>query len=329
MNRRQVARGADAVPLELSDHPLAVDALGQRDDVDEPRALVLGVVRAGSIDAFDAVEQALVPRSDSCARLEYSGKLLELADPDRRADVVDAVVEAEPRVLEPAAAVGATLVAKALEQAPLVLGVGRDDAALAGRDLLVRIEGEHRGGTVGANGRAAIAGAERFAGVLDERQPVPLGERAQRLELTRVAEDVDGDDRLRPRRDRRVDGCGVEVERARVDVCEDRCRPLVDRAVRARRERERRRDRLVPGLEPRDVAEQVQSGRAARDRRCVRRSDRLREELLEAVDPGAQREAPRPQHLEHELLLPPIEPRARERDLARARARARGHAWAG
>ena len=49
-------------------------------------------------------------------------ELLELADPERGAHVVDAVVEAEARVVEPAAAVGAALVAQADELMPGLLG---------------------------------------------------------------------------------------------------------------------------------------------------------------------------------------------------------------
>ena len=65
-------------------------------------------------------------------------------------------------------------------------------------DLLVRIEGEDRAGAVRADGRTLVLRAERLARVLDQREPVPLGDRAQLVELARVAEDVDRDDRLRP-----------------------------------------------------------------------------------------------------------------------------------
>ena len=60
-----------------------------------------------------------------------------------------------------------------------------------------------------------------------------------------------GDDRLRPRRDRRLDRGRIEVVRLRVDVRKDRCRALVDRAVRRRDERVRRRDHLVAGADTR------------------------------------------------------------------------------
>src|SRR5438067_701571 len=60
----------------------------------------------------------------------------------------------------------------------------------------------------------------------------------------------------------------------------------------------------------------MQAGRTARDRSRVRRADALCHFLLELLDPRAERQATGPQHLEHELLLALVEPRARERDLA-------------
>ena len=100
-------------------------------------------------------------------------------------------------MVEPAAAVGAALVAEADELPPRLLGVGRDHPALAGRHLLVRVEGEDRVDAVRADRPALVLGAERLAGVLDQRQAVLRAQLAQRVELARVAEDVDRDDRLR------------------------------------------------------------------------------------------------------------------------------------
>jgi hypothetical protein len=103
---------------------------------------VIDVVGARQLQARNVDQQRRVPGGDRGSRLENGVELLELSEPDRGADVVDAVVEAEPRVLEPAAGVGAALVAQAPQKAPLALGVGRDHSALAGGDLLVRIERE-------------------------------------------------------------------------------------------------------------------------------------------------------------------------------------------
>ena len=99
-----------------------------------------------------------------------------------------------------------------------------------------------------------------------------------------------------------------------VDVGEDRSPALVEEAVRARRERVRRRDHLVARPDAGRDAEQVQAGGSRRDGGRVRRADPLGHELLEAVDRRPEREPARAQHLEHELLLALAEVRPRERD---------------
>ena len=106
--------------------------------------------------------------------------------------------------------------------------------------------------------------------------PCASTERAQLVELAGIAVDVDGDDRPRAVGDRRLDRCGIEVERTPVDVREDGRRALVDRAVRRRDEGVRRGDDLVSGPDAGRDAEQVQPRRAARDGGGVRRSDRAR-----------------------------------------------------
>ena len=232
MDARQVARRADALALQLADHSLAVDSLGELHDVDEPGALVRRVVRERRLDTVDPGQELRVPRRDSVPALQDLVELVELRDPDRRADVVEAVVVAEPRVLQPSAVVGAALVPEALQQPPILLVVRGHDAALAGRDLLVRVEGEDGGRAVGADAGSPILRAERLTGVLDQGQPVPLAELAQRLELARVAEDVDRDDRAGPRRDRGFHRGRVEIERVRIDIGEDGRRALVDKAIR-------------------------------------------------------------------------------------------------
>ena len=143
---------------------------------------------------------------------------------------------------------------------------------------------------MGADRRALVLGAQRLARVVDQPQPVPLGDRAQLVELAGVAEHVDDDDPLRALGDRRLDRSRVEIERLRVDVREDRHAALEDEAVRRRDERDRRRDHLVPGLDARDVAEHVQPGRPTRNRGRVRRADALGEQLLEALDRRPERQ---------------------------------------
>src|SRR5262249_48041904 len=141
-------------------------------------------------------------------------------------------------------------------------------------------------------------------------------------ELARVAEHVDGDDRARAFGDRGLDRGRIHVQGDGVDVGEDRRRALEDEAVRRRDERQRRGDRLVAGPESRDVAEHVEPGRPAGDRRGVRRADALGRELLEPVDRRSERQPPRAQHLEDELLLPLVDVRPGERDLPNGLAQA-------
>ena len=121
MDTGQIARRLDAGCVELTDHPLAVGAERQRDDVDEPRARVPLVVGARQLEAVDVLEQPPVARRRVAPPRQDRVELLQLADADRGPDVVDAVVEPEPCVLEPAAAVRAALVAKACEQPPRLL----------------------------------------------------------------------------------------------------------------------------------------------------------------------------------------------------------------
>ena len=208
----------------------------------------------------------------------------------------------------------------------LLLRVRGHHPALARGDLLVRVEGENRRGALRAHRLALVPGAERLARVLDQREAMPVADRAQLVELARVPVDVDGDDGLRSLGDGGLDRGRVEVQRSRVDVREHGRRALVDRAVRRGDERVRARDHLVAGLESGRDAEEVQSRRAARHGSRVRRADRLGERLLEALDRRAEREPARVEDLGDELLLAIVDPGCAQADDA---ARGLVHARAG
>ena len=284
---------------------------------------MIGVVAPGQLDAVDAGEQLVIALRHLVTQPEDAIELLELADTDGRPDVVDAVVVAEVGVIEPAAAVRASLVAQALDHLPRVLVVGRDHAAFARRHLLVRVEGPDGVLAVRAKVLTLVQRAERLAGVVDQGEAVLVGDRLQLGQLARVAEDVHRDDRPGARRDRCLDGGGIHVQRVRVDVGEDRRRALVEEAVSRRREGERRGDRLVAGLESGEHAQQVQTGGARRDGSGVGRADGGGELLLEAVDRGAERQAPGAEHLQDELLLALVEVGGAQPDLAGCAAHAR------
>ena len=106
---------------------------------------MVGVVGVRRLDAVDVREQLAVALSRSRAQSQDLVELLELDDADRGLQVREAVVESEAYVMEPAALVRAALVAKTLQELPLLLGVRRHHPALARRDLLVGVEAERAG----------------------------------------------------------------------------------------------------------------------------------------------------------------------------------------
>ena len=185
------------------------------------------------------------------------------------------------------------------------LGVGGDDhPALPRGHLLVGVEGE--GGEVAAGADLAPLGvdrAERLAGVLEDAEAVLGGERLQLGHRRRVAEDVDRQDAGRALADRGRGGCGVEVERHRVDVAEDRPRALVEQAVGGGDEAEGAGQDLVAGAPAERPHPEVQR-RSCRWRRRPRPRPRAsRRNRARSARPSAPARAARAQHLEHELLL--------------------------
>ena len=160
--------------------------------------------------------------------------------------------------------------------------------------------------------RALVLRPERLARILDEHEVVPLAELPQLVELARIAEDVDRDDRPRAVRDRSLDRGRVEIQRALVDVREHGRRAFVDEAVGGSDERVRRRDHLVALPHAGDPAQQMEPCRPRGDGGRVRRADLLGEELLEAVDRRPEREPPGAEHLEDELFVPLVQERERE-----------------
>ena len=181
-------------------------------------------------------------------------------------------------MVEPAHVGRAALVALAVD-ARLRLGVGADHrAALARRDLLVRVEARRRRGCPRAPTGLPVGvnGAERLARVLDDPEPALAGEPLERRHVGGVAEDVHGQEARRPLGHRRRGGLRVEVQRAPVDVAEDRPRLLVQHGVRRRDEAERGRDDLVarPRCPPRAARGEARRCRSRPRRRAARRAAR-------------------------------------------------------
>jgi hypothetical protein len=107
-----------------------------------------------------------------------------------------------------------------------------------------------------------VHGSERLAGVLHDPERAVARQQLEAGHVGRVAEDVDRQDPGGALGERVAGRLGRDVERARVDVAEDRPRALVEKAVRRRHEAERARDHVVAALDPRRADGEVQARRA-------------------------------------------------------------------
>ena len=76
--------------------------------------------------------------------------------------------------------------------------VGRREAALAGHQVLRRVQAEHRRPEL-SGASSAVRRAVGLRGVLHDGDPVPLGDRDERVHVGHEAVQVDRHDRLRAR----------------------------------------------------------------------------------------------------------------------------------
>ena len=123
--------------------------------------------------------------------------------------------------------------------------VSKDRSALAGRDGLVRREGEASRDTECPEGPAAPARDEGLGRILNDRDVVARGDGEDVLDLGAASAHVDGYDRLRPLGDRPLELRRIEAQAALLDVGENHRRPGERRGVRGRDEREVGNDDLV------------------------------------------------------------------------------------
>jgi hypothetical protein len=128
---------------------------------------------------------------------------------------------------------------------------------LPGGQLLVGVEAEDRRVAAAAD-RAAIGirGAQRLAGILDDRQ----AELLERRHVGRIAEHMNGEQRGGASGDRRRGRRRIQVQGDRIDVGEHRARSLVQGDVGRGHEGEGTGDDLVALAHPRRAQGEVQSG---------------------------------------------------------------------
>src|SRR3954452_5859959 len=216
VDRRQIRLARDAVLVaERAQDIVAILTVRDLHDVDEPAADVAARVRARQPEALDPGERLAVARGDPGAVGEHAVEALELGEDDRARYAGEAVVEAEAIVVEPPHVRRAALVALGGDARLQRRVADRDDAALAGRQLHLAVEAEDgRMAARAARHAVPLYGAERLAGVLDDRQ----AELLERGQVGGVAEDMDRQDGARTLRDRGRGRVRGEVQRDRVDV---------------------------------------------------------------------------------------------------------------
>jgi hypothetical protein len=156
-----------------------------------------------------------------------------------------------------------------------VLGVvGDDHPAFAVRaEILARVEAEARQVAHAADAPAAVARAVRLRRILDDEQSVPARDRQNRIHVGRLTVQMYRQDRLRSRRDRRIELRGIERERLRIDVDEDRFGAGVADGRHRRHEGEGHGDDFVARADASGEQRQVQGARARVDGDAMRGAD--------------------------------------------------------
>ncbi|EGE59473.1 hypothetical protein RHECNPAF_2190075 [Rhizobium etli CNPAF512] len=294
MNRDRIVQpGLNALGAQ---HALKLIAIAASDGID-----VVNVAPAVFLDRRRQMrrspEQRRVAACMSAARFGPGFKVPELDAQDRALNGVHAVVEALQQM------VIALLLAPIAQHAHcfgLIVAVGHDDTPLAaGAEIFTGIEAEAAGCAEAAGARAFVLRAVRLACVLDNRYSVVVGNRPDRVHVSHLPVEMDGNDGLGA-------GCNLSLElsrihrqRHRLDIDENRpCACIADRRY-GRDEGKRHGNDFIAGADAGREKRQMQGAGPGVD--CDRMFDVaiVREFLLEAGDLLAQYVLPRSQDAEH------------------------------
>ncbi|CAB4851263.1 unannotated protein [freshwater metagenome] len=190
-----------AILVDDADRVLVVDVRGTRGDRRHHDAAQVGVEECAVVLAL----------------FGPTGKLAELHAADRRVHVGHPRIEADDLVL---VALFHALVAQQPDSTSKRLVDTRHHSTLTGGHVLRRVEREHRELAERPDGLPLPGRRVRLRGILVDREPMLVGDRAQGRHIGRVAVEMHGHDALGSRRDCGLDGRGVEAEVVRLDVGE-------------------------------------------------------------------------------------------------------------
>src|ERR1035441_5488439 len=286
-----VHRDANAPRLDAGENGVALPRIHPDREEVAPGRHALRHDREGN--ARRLAERSLVAAADLLAALEAFRELRKLRQKERRVHVREVVLVAEalhvPVLVFAGVPVGRVLRhavrAELPHQALLRPLARRDRAALAAREVLRRVEAEAAVVGEPPGPEAVATPLDAVRGVFDEHKAAAVGETPERDHVGHEAVEVDGDDRLRTRRDRRRDGGGIDVRGRGIDVYENRRPARVYDRIRRGQKRHRRRDDLVQRADARREHGKMQGGRGVCRAHDGGHTAILLEGLLEGIDP--------------------------------------------
>jgi len=132
--------------------------------------------------------------------------------------------------------------------------------------ICLLVEGERPGMAEGPQLAALELGPKGFAAVIDEHQPVPVGDPGQDLPIRGNPEDIHRHDGPGAMGDPVFQVRNVEIEGIGIHLHENRLRSLVENRIDGRGEGERRHQNLVPRAEPEGFHDQMQGSGSGTDR---------------------------------------------------------------
>lgn len=123
--------------------------------------------------------------------------------------------------------------------------------------------------------------SERLGTIFDEKEAVRFAKREELIHLTRLAVEMNGEDRFRSGRDLSLNVFGIHLERVRERVDEDRLGSYIGDCIDRSDVSERGDDHLVAWLDPAGEKSQMEGDRSIAYCGCVGSSDILGERRFE------------------------------------------------
>jgi len=197
---RKVGAAGNAHLCQRAHHRVTLRRRLDADDVNEPTHSRRSRRDVRYLDQLLIRQPFVVPLCDARTFGEQFFDARHLCRAQCRAHLIEPIVVAEPRVIEPRIEHIAPLVAERTEEIRPLVVIGDDHAPFAGRDLLVGIESEYccvlriACCVLCTDTATFVFRANRFAGVFDDGEIVCARDVEQRIHIGRLAKGVDGED---------------------------------------------------------------------------------------------------------------------------------------